>query len=164
MLMHIAYDSLRTVVNVDMFHANVLISAVAKDQVQSGDLSLLFSLLFRRFALAAVSMYAAGNLNNAGLPGVRSAARVHGFALPTSSAISTMSDANSPPATDFVQPVSQSRVLAGRSRSIVIPPRMFGQARGRGSHLPVSDPRPTRSAMVCSSPIELIRLHSCAVV
>jgi hypothetical protein len=81
----------------------------------------------------AVSMYAAGNLNDAGLPCVRSAARVHVFALPTSSAISTMSDTNSPPATDFVQPVSQSRVLAGRSRSIVIPPRMFGQARGRGS-------------------------------
>jgi hypothetical protein len=60
MLMHIAYDSMRTVVIVDVFHANVLISAVAKavrrnlqDQVQSGDLSLLFSLLFRRFALAA---------------------------------------------------------------------------------------------------------------
>jgi hypothetical protein len=40
-----------------------------------------------------------------------------------------------------------SLVLAGTSRSTVIPPRMFGQAPGRGSHLPVSDPLPTRSAI-----------------
>jgi len=33
-------------------------------------------------------------------------------------------------------------------RSIVIPPRTFGQAPGRGPHLPVSDPRPTPSATV----------------
>jgi hypothetical protein len=99
MLMHIAYDSLRTVVIVDLFHANVLISAVAKavrrnlqDQVQSGDLSLLFSVIvvlptFQAIRIRGwvVSMYAAGNLNDAGLPCVRSAARVHVFALPTSS-------------------------------------------------------------------------------
>ena len=34
-----------------------------------------------------------------------------------------------PPAMVLVRPVSQSLVVAGRSRSIVIPPRMFGQAR-----------------------------------
>ena len=70
-----------------------------------------------------------------------------GAASRNMSAISTRTDTTSPPAIVFVQPVSQSVVPAGRSRSIVIPPRMFGQAPGRGSHLLVSDPRPARSAI-----------------
>ena len=61
--------------------------------------------------------------------------------------ISSLGDTNSPPAIVLVQPVSQRLVLAGRSRSIVIPPRMLRQARGRGSHLPVSDSYSTRSAI-----------------
>jgi hypothetical protein len=73
--------------------------------------------------------------------------------LPPSSAISTRTDTNSPPAIVFVQPVNQSFVLAGRSRSIVIPPRMFGHSPRRGSHLPVSVPLPMRSAMVGSRQI-----------
>ncbi len=60
------------------------------------------------------------------------------------SAISTRTDTNSPPGIDLVQPVNHSLVLVGRSRSIVIPPRMFGQAPGRDFHLPVSVPRPAR--------------------
>ncbi len=46
----------------------------------------------------------------------------------------------------MVQPVSQSLVPALRSCSIVIPPRMLGHAPGRRFHLPLIDPRPTRSA------------------
>ena len=71
----------------------------------------------------------------------------HRLGLPPSSATSTNRDTNWPPAIVLVQPVSQSLVFAGRARSSVIPPRMFGQAPGRGSHLPVSGPRPMRSTV-----------------
>ena len=59
---------------------------------------------------------------------------VHRLGLLPLSAISTMSDTNSPPPIALVQSISQSLVFAGRARSIVIPPRMFRQAPGRGSH------------------------------
>ena len=80
--------------------------------------------------------------------------RITGTASPSSSVISARTYTNSPPPIVLVQPVSQSLVFAGRSRSIVIPRQMFGQAPGRGSHLPFSDPRSMGSVTVGSSQIE----------